>query len=155
VERAFARKLDEREDVKFFVKLPGWFEVDTSVGKYNPDWAIIKHNGQTLYLVRETKGTIDFLKLRTSEGDKIRCGQPHFVARYSLCRRINWRRALPLLLTSAVIQLDHRGRSWQQAAAGACFPFFERVCCEIHTLKHFTTGSVDLSPFALVGLRCQ
>ena len=45
VEREFARKLDEREDIKLFVKLPGWFEIDTPVGKYNPDWAILKHDG--------------------------------------------------------------------------------------------------------------
>jgi len=30
--------------------------------------------------VRETKGTRDFLKLRTSEADKVRCGQKHFAA---------------------------------------------------------------------------
>ncbi len=42
VEREFAQTLDEREDIKLFVKLPGWFEIDTPVGKYNPDWAILK-----------------------------------------------------------------------------------------------------------------
>ena len=78
VEREFARGLDEREDIKLFVKLPGWFEIDTPVGKYNPDWAILKHDGQALYLVRETKGTKDFLKLRTAEADKVRCGKRHF-----------------------------------------------------------------------------
>ena len=31
-------------------------------------------------LVRETKGTRDFLKLRTVEADKVRCGQKHFEA---------------------------------------------------------------------------
>lgn len=80
VEREFARRLDGREDIKLFVKLPGWFEVDTPVGKYNPDWAIVKQDDKTLYLVRETKGTRDFLKLRTSEADKVRCGQRHFEA---------------------------------------------------------------------------
>ena len=78
VEREFAQRLDEREDIKLFVKLPSWFEVDTPVGKYNPDWAIVKHDDQTLYLVKETKGTKDFLKLRTTEADKVRCGQKHF-----------------------------------------------------------------------------
>lgn len=78
VEREFAKKLDTRTDIKLFVKLPGWFEIDTPVGKYNPDWAIVKHDGQAMYLVRETKGTKDFLKLRTSEADKVRCGQKHF-----------------------------------------------------------------------------
>jgi type III restriction enzyme len=80
VEREFAKKLDEREDIKLFVKLPGWFEIDTPVGKYNPDWAILKHDGQALYLVRETKSTRDFLRLRTTEADKVRCGQRHFEA---------------------------------------------------------------------------
>lgn len=28
--------------------------------------------------MRETKGTKDFMKLRTSEADKVRCGQKHF-----------------------------------------------------------------------------
>ena len=78
VEREFARRLDQREDIKLFVKLPGWFEIDTPVGKYNPDWAILKQNGEAIYMVRETKGTRDFLKLRTSEADKVRCGQKHF-----------------------------------------------------------------------------
>jgi type III restriction enzyme len=80
IEREFARKLDQRADIKLFVKLPGWFEIDTPVGKYNPDWAILKHDGQAMYLIRETKGTKDFLKLRTSEADKVRCGKRHFEA---------------------------------------------------------------------------
>jgi type III restriction enzyme len=78
VEREFAKRLDTRDDIKLFVKLPAWFEIDTPVGKYNPDWAVLKHDNQTLYLVRETKSTRDFLKLRTSEADKVRCGQKHF-----------------------------------------------------------------------------
>jgi hypothetical protein len=31
-------------------------------------------------LFRETRGARDFLKLRTSEADKVRCGQKHFEA---------------------------------------------------------------------------
>jgi type III restriction enzyme len=80
VEREFAKRLDQREDIRLFVKLPDWFKVDTPVGTYNPDWAIVKHADETVYLVRETKGTKDFLKLRTSEADKVRCGQRHFDA---------------------------------------------------------------------------
>lgn len=80
IEREFAKRLDEREDIKLFVKLPGWFTIDTPVGTYNPDWAILKHDDQALYLVRETKSTRNFLKLRTSEADKVRCGQKHFEA---------------------------------------------------------------------------
>jgi len=80
IERAFAKKLDQRDDIRLFMKLPRWFEVDTPVGKYNPDWAIVKQESTTIYLVRETKGTKNFLKLRTSEADKVRCGQKHFEA---------------------------------------------------------------------------
>lgn len=58
--------------------MPRKFEIDTPVGKYNPDWAIVKQESETIYLVRETKSTCDFLKLRTSEADKVRCGRRHF-----------------------------------------------------------------------------
>lgn len=80
VERQFAEKLDQREDIKLFVKLPWWFRIETPIGDYNPDWAIVKHDSTALYLVRETKGTKDFEKLRNSETDKIRCGRRHFEA---------------------------------------------------------------------------
>lgn len=82
VEYEFAKKLDEREDIKLFLKLPDKFFIETPVGKYIPDWAIVKHNDNTIYMVRETKGVKkeQFLKLRTSESDKIRCGEKHFEA---------------------------------------------------------------------------
>ena len=48
------------------------------MGGYNPDWAIVKRDGQALYLVRETKSTHNYLKLRTQEADKVRCGAKHF-----------------------------------------------------------------------------
>jgi type III restriction enzyme len=50
------------------------------VGEYNPDWAILKDDGQAVYMVRETKATRDFMKLRTGEADKVRCGRKHFEA---------------------------------------------------------------------------
>ena len=78
VEREFAENLDKREDVKLFVKLPAWFKIETPLGTYNPDWAILKHDNTVLYLVRETKGTKDFEKLRNIEAEKIRCGRKHF-----------------------------------------------------------------------------
>ncbi len=40
----------------------------------------MKHDSSVLYLVRETKGTKDFEKLRNSEADKIHCGRRHFEA---------------------------------------------------------------------------
>ena len=80
VERQFAKTLDERDDIKLFVKLPSWFKIETPLGTYNPDWAVVKHDDETIYMVCETKGTKDLLKLRTAEADKIRCGQKHFDA---------------------------------------------------------------------------
>ena len=77
-EREFAEKLDQRQDIKLFVKLPAWFEIDTPIGKYNPDWAILRHDDTVLYLVRETKSTKNFEKLRGTESQKVRCGRKHF-----------------------------------------------------------------------------
>ena len=83
VELEFARKMDDREDIVVFVKLPKWFKIDTPVGTYNPDWAIVKRDDEgekKLYLVRETKGTKDLNKVRPDERDKIKCGMKHFEA---------------------------------------------------------------------------
>lgn len=76
----FAKKLNARADIRLFVKLPRWFVVDTPVGPYNPDWAIVKHDSSTVYMVRETKSTKDFSKRRGAENDKVRCGERHFEA---------------------------------------------------------------------------
>jgi type III restriction enzyme len=78
VERRFAEELDRTESIKLFVKLPYWFKIETPLGTYNPDWAILKHDQKVLYLVRETKSTKNFEKLRTSEAEKIKCGRRHF-----------------------------------------------------------------------------
>src|SRR3546814_2425934 len=55
--------------IKLFMKLPSKFKIDTPVGPYNPDWAIIKHeDGQDrVYMIRETKSTLEDSKLRPSE----------------------------------------------------------------------------------------
>ena len=78
VEREFAEAMSSREDIRLFIKLPGWFKIDTPLGTYNPDWAIVKEEDTKVYLVRETKSTKDQLKLRASEWAKIQCGRAHF-----------------------------------------------------------------------------
>lgn len=78
IEREFAEVMSHREDIKLFIKLPPWFKVDTPLGSYNPDWAIVKHGDEMVYLVRETKGTKDQLQLRPTEIAKINCGMAHF-----------------------------------------------------------------------------
>jgi type III restriction enzyme len=80
VEREFARQLDGMENVRLFVKLPRWFVVDTPIGDYNPDWAIVAEQDSKVYLVRETKSTLDDERRRTSENQKIKCGKRHFEA---------------------------------------------------------------------------
>ena len=83
VEREFAEKLDGRNDIKLFFKLPDWFKIETPLGTYNPDWAIVKEdeNGQNkVYLVRETKGTTVWLKIPEIQRKKIQCGEAHFKA---------------------------------------------------------------------------
>ncbi len=77
IERQFARDLDGMVNVKFFVKLPRWFVIDTPIGEYNPDWAIVAENDGKVYLVRETKDR-DATKRRGSENQKIHCGKRHF-----------------------------------------------------------------------------
>jgi type III restriction enzyme len=82
IERQFARGLDSREDVDLFIKLPGWFKIDTPVGGYNPDWAIVRRNEENekkVYLVRETKGTTNLDELfREAEVWKVVFGGKHF-----------------------------------------------------------------------------
>ena len=83
VEYEFAKALDARKDIKLFFKLPDWFKVETPLGTYNPDWAIVREepDGQNkVYLVRETKGTTDWLKIPETQRKKIQCGKAHFKA---------------------------------------------------------------------------
>jgi len=82
VERKFAEDFDKNPDIKLFAKLPNWFKIDTPLGTYNPDWAVLLEvdNGQKLYFVVESKGADLGLDLRTSENSKIKCGKKHFEA---------------------------------------------------------------------------
>jgi type III restriction enzyme len=84
IERHFAKGLEAREDIDLFIKLPGWFKIDTPVGGYNPDWAIVRRNEEnesSVYLVRETKGTTNLDELfREAEVWKVVFGGEHFKA---------------------------------------------------------------------------
>ncbi|MES2905489.1 MAG: DEAD/DEAH box helicase family protein [Pseudomonadota bacterium] len=78
IEKQFAKDLDSNEFVKFFVKLPSWFKIDTPIGPYNPDWAFVTERDKKLYFVRETKSTKDSEERRKKENQKIHCGMKHF-----------------------------------------------------------------------------
>lgn len=82
VEKNFAERLENDDEVELYTKLPGWFKIATPIGGYNPDWAILfnKDGERKMYFVVETKGTKDITQLRPSEQAKIKCGKKHFKA---------------------------------------------------------------------------
>lgn len=77
VEKSFAESLENDDNVKVYAKLPSNFKVDTPIGSYNPDWAILieKNGEEKLYFVVETKGTNQIALLKDSEKGKIRCAK--------------------------------------------------------------------------------
>ena len=76
VEYEFAKECESRDDIEFYFKLPFWFHIKTPIGKYNPDWALIKKNETKVYFVAETKS--EGQQLLESETQKIKCGKAHF-----------------------------------------------------------------------------
>lgn len=80
IERRFVSELENRQDVKFYFKLPFWFKIQTPIGEYNPDWAIVFEGDKRIYFVAETKGTTAEEDLSIPEQYKIRCGRAHFKA---------------------------------------------------------------------------
>ena len=81
-ERKFAEQLERNAAVKVYAKLPGWFQVATPLGPYNPDWVVLieNDNAERLYFVAETKGTSFLDDLRNAERAKVDCGRAHFAA---------------------------------------------------------------------------
>lgn len=77
-EEKFAKDLESMERVKFYVKLPGWFRIDTPLGTYNPDWAVVFNGDKRIYFVAESKASTDEEDLRLKEKLKIKCGEKHF-----------------------------------------------------------------------------
>lgn len=80
IEKRFAEGLETNENVILYTKLPGWFEISTPIGGYNPDWAVLfnKNDEEKLYFVVETKGSKYLGSNRRTEEDKIKCGKSHF-----------------------------------------------------------------------------
>ena len=82
IEKKFAEEFDKNPDVKLFTKLPNWFKINTPLGTYNPDWAVLieKDSNEKLYFVVESKGADLGLDIKTTESSKIKCGKKHFEA---------------------------------------------------------------------------
>ena len=84
-EQKFAADCENYENVSLYFKLPRWFKIPTPLGNYNPDWAVVKQNGEKAYFVAETKNTgkgiqggVDESRLREDEQLKIRCARACF-----------------------------------------------------------------------------
>jgi type III restriction enzyme len=77
-ETKFAYDCQIQSEVKFFFKLPRRFKIDTPLGTYNPDWALVFENDKQIYFVVETKSTLIEAERRNSENLKIKCGEKHF-----------------------------------------------------------------------------
>ena len=76
VENEFAKDCESSENIEFYFKLPFWFKIDTPIGRYNPDWAIVFKGEKKIYFVAETKSAGQ--ELRGSEKMKVKCGRKHF-----------------------------------------------------------------------------
>lgn len=84
IESRLVQEFEDSDNIEVYAKLPSWFKIDTPLGTYNPDWAILwkddTSSAEKLYFVVESKGTLDLLGLRGNEGAKIKCGKAHFAA---------------------------------------------------------------------------
>ena len=81
IEMDFAKNLEDHSEVAVYTKLPNGFYINTPVGHYNPDWAIVFKEDEAIkhiYFVAETKGSLEESQLRESEKSKIACARKHF-----------------------------------------------------------------------------
>jgi type III restriction enzyme len=81
-ESKLANEFEKSNNIEVYAKLPNWFKIDTPLGTYNPDWAILWKDGneEKLYFVVESKGSTGLFDLRHKEIAKIECGKRHFKA---------------------------------------------------------------------------
>jgi len=80
IESNIVEEFESALNIKVYAKLPSWFKIDTPLGTYNPDWAILweEDDEEKLYFVVETKGKKSTLGLSPTENAKIKCGKKHF-----------------------------------------------------------------------------
>jgi type III restriction enzyme len=88
IEKRFAQDIDGENRVRCFIKLPDWYKIQTPVGPYNPDWALViekrsidEGEATTYHFVVETKGFQENQPvLDDEERAKIACAIAHFKA---------------------------------------------------------------------------
>ncbi len=81
-EMNFARELELSDNVEVYTKLPRGFYINTPLGHYNPDWAVVfrEEGVKHIYFIAETKGSMREVELREIEKSKIACARRHFAA---------------------------------------------------------------------------
>ncbi|RKE04463.1 type III restriction-modification system endonuclease [Marinifilum flexuosum] len=81
-ESILAEEFEKNSNISVYAKLPDWFKIDTPLGTYNPDWAILwkDDSEEKLFFVVESKGSTGLFDLRPKEQAKIACGKKHFAA---------------------------------------------------------------------------
>ena len=81
-EMNFAKQLESDADVEVYTKLPHGFYINTPLGHYNPDWAVVFREGSVkhVYFIAETKGSMREVDLREAEKSKIECARRHFAS---------------------------------------------------------------------------
>lgn len=81
-EMRFAEALENQDMVDVYTKLPRGFYINTPMGHYNPDWAVVFKEGcgvKHIYFIAETKGNaVIEADLRDVEKAKIACATKHF-----------------------------------------------------------------------------
>ncbi len=108
VEYKFMKALEQAGNIRFYVKLPGWFTIPTPLGSYNPDWAVVFDGDERVYFVAETKGVnkINNSHLSASERGKILAARQHFV-------EVEVEYVAPVRdLQSALKKCDMKERKW-------------------------------------------
>lgn len=83
-ERNFIKTINKTDKIKLFMKLPKGgeqkFHINTPIGKYYPDFAVVIENGGKLYMVFEVKDRASFNLKSKEEEFKIACAIQHFRA---------------------------------------------------------------------------
>ena len=82
VESKLALEFEKSNNISVYTKRPHWFKIDTPLGTYNPDWAVLWKDDreEKLFFVVESMGGIGLFDLRPKERGKIDCGKKHFEA---------------------------------------------------------------------------
>ena len=83
-EQNFIKTADKLSAIKLFMKLPkggeGKFHINTPIGKYYPDFAVVVGENDKLYMVFEVKDRASHTLMAKTEEFKIKCAIEHFRA---------------------------------------------------------------------------